>query len=74
MADTVQQQLGQRVRDLRLRAGLTQEGLSDRSGLHVTYIAGIETGRRNPSLMSIVAVANGLGLAASELLRGVSDA
>jgi transcriptional regulator with XRE-family HTH domain len=62
-------QFGEAVRALRHEAGLTQEQLADRSGLHVTYIAGIETGRRNPSLKSIVAFADGLGVAASELLR-----
>lgn len=57
------------MRELRREAGLTQEQLADRSGLHVTYIAGIETGRRNPSLRSILSLAEGLGVAAFELVR-----
>jgi transcriptional regulator with XRE-family HTH domain len=71
MGQSAQEQLGERVRELRRAAGLTQEALADRCGLHVTYIAGIESGRRNPSLNSITALARGLAVSASKLLEGV---
>ncbi|MDQ2986906.1 MAG: helix-turn-helix domain-containing protein [Armatimonadota bacterium] len=74
MARDARQRFGDAVRALRREAGLTQEQLADKTGLHVTYIAGIETGRRNPSLRSILALADGLGVAASELLRRMEGA
>ena len=69
MKRDVERRFGDAVREIRREAGLTQEQLADRSGLHVTYIAGIETGRRNPSVRSIVALAEGLGVDAWHLLE-----
>lgn len=69
VARDARQQFGDAVRAFRREAGLTQEQLADKTGLHVTYIAGIETGRRNPSLKTILSLAEGLGVSASELLR-----
>ena len=55
------------VRRLRLRAGLTQEGLAERSGVSVRTIRGIETGnRRNPQLASVVQLADALELSAGD--------
>lgn len=58
---------GAQVRDLRRTAGLTQETVSEHSGLHVTYIAGIEAGKRNPTYLSIMALALGLGVTPESL-------
>ncbi|WP_328999016.1 helix-turn-helix domain-containing protein [Kribbella sp. NBC_00709] len=56
------------VRQFRLRAGLTQEALSDRSGVSVSTIRGMETGtRRNPQLASVRRLATALDLQPSEL-------
>ncbi len=51
---------GQAVRRLRSAAGMTQEDLAERSGLHRTYIVGVETGERNLSLDAIHKLARGL--------------
>ena len=59
--------LASKVKALRRQRGLTQEQVADRSGLHVTYIAGIEGGRRNPSYISLLALAKGLQAEPSEL-------
>jgi transcriptional regulator with XRE-family HTH domain len=53
-----------RVGELR---GLTQEPSVALSGLHRTYIWGIEQGRRNPSLINIVRIAEALGLKVGDL-------
>ena len=58
---------GRRVRQLRLAHGNTQEEVAHRAGIHVTYLSGIERGVRNPSLTSIRALADGLGVPVSEL-------
>lgn len=51
---------GQRVKALRLQAGLSQEAFSDKCGLDRTYISGIERGVRNPTLEVIGVIADGL--------------
>lgn len=51
--------LGQRVRTLRMQAGLSQESFAEKCGLDRTYISGIERGTRNPTLevLYILAIA-----------------
>jgi DNA-binding XRE family transcriptional regulator len=61
--------LGFAVRELRTRSGLSQEQLGHRSGLHPTYISGIERGARNPSWRSIARLCDALGVRVSELAR-----
>ena len=53
---------GGRVRDLRIAQGISQEVLAQKSGLHRTYIGGIERGERNISLVNIEKIAKALNL------------
>jgi transcriptional regulator with XRE-family HTH domain len=66
---TTEKQFGERVRELRLAKGLSQEKLAFKSGVHRTYLGGIERGERNPSLKNIAAIAEALGVTLSELFR-----
>ncbi|SDC24189.1 helix-turn-helix domain-containing protein [Actinokineospora iranica] len=60
-------QFGAMVRGLRLRAGLTQEDLADRSGLGVRTVRGLETGERaDPRVATVRRLADALGLAGDE--------
>lgn len=59
------QKLGKRLHQLRLDAGLTQEKLSIATGLSQTYISGIETGKRNPSIKTLDKIAKALGVSLS---------
>ncbi|MBI2918248.1 MAG: helix-turn-helix transcriptional regulator [Chloroflexi bacterium] len=47
--------------------GLSQEEVAHRAGIHVTYLSGIERGRRNPSLRNIRRIAVALGVPVREL-------
>lgn len=58
---------GQRVKTLRLQAGLSQEAFADKCGLDRTYISGIERGVRNPTLEVIGVIADGLGIELKDL-------
>lgn len=60
--------VGQRVAELREAAGLTQQGLADASGMDPANLRPIEAGRRNVTLRTLVALANGLGCSLEELL------
>ena len=57
----------QRVRVLREEQGISQEKLAERAGLHRTYIGMVERLERNPSLICIYKIANGLGIDVNEL-------
>jgi len=61
--------LGQAIRDYRARRRRSQEDLAYRSGLHRTYLGGIERGERNPSFTNILKVAEALDVPASDLLQ-----
>lgn len=60
---------GRAIRRTRGRAGMSQEELAHRSGLHRTYLGGIERGERNPSLANILRIARALEIGPAELMR-----
>ncbi len=51
---------GQRVREARLAAGLTQEALAEATGLHPTFISNVERGYRVPTVATLLRLADGL--------------
>ena len=61
-------QLGLRIRELRVKAGLTQEQLAERADLHPTYLGGIERGERNPSLKNLDKLAGALQIPLKSLV------
>ena len=58
----------QRVRDLRLKNGWTQEELARRADLHRTYIGSIERYERNVSLLNVERIAVALKVDVKDLL------
>jgi transcriptional regulator with XRE-family HTH domain len=64
----VLKQLGQRIRNLRLKAGLSQEKLSFACNLDRTYIGSVERGERNISLINLTKISSALGIQTYELL------
>jgi transcriptional regulator with XRE-family HTH domain len=64
-------EFGQEVRRRREAAGLTLEGLAERSSLTPNYIGGIEMGRRDPSLSTVLSLAQGLRLSPADLMGGL---
>jgi transcriptional regulator with XRE-family HTH domain len=61
--------VGRNVRQLRQAKGLTQEQLAFEAGLDLTYVGGIERGRRNPSLLVMARLAAALDANISDLVR-----
>lgn len=66
MADILRR-FGEKVREHRLRQGLTQEELAERCGLHWTYVGGLERGEKNPTLRTISKLSAGLGVGLRDL-------
>ena len=58
---------GQRVRDLRIRAGLKQDEFAEKCGFARSYMARIETGGANCSLDAIAVLATALRVPVREL-------
>lgn len=63
--------LGRAVRKRRLKLGLSQERLGEAADLHRTYIADVERGARNLSLLSILKISQALRTTPSRLLEGI---
>ena len=61
--------LGSTIRDLRLKAGLSQEAFADEVGIDRSYLGGIERGEHNLALMNLLKVASALNLSAHHLLQ-----
>lgn len=64
----IRKKFGERVRELREGRGWSQEDLAEVSGLHRTYVSGIERGTRNPTLLIIQRLANAFESRPAELL------
>ena len=52
--------VGTRIRDLRDAKGWSQERLAEAAYVDRSYLAGIERGLRNPSIRSLLKIANAL--------------
>lgn len=61
--------LGHAVAAIRDQRGLTQAEVSKKTGLHVTYISGIENGSRNPSWTVLTQISQALRIKLSELVK-----
>jgi transcriptional regulator with XRE-family HTH domain len=57
------------LKKLREARELSQERLSELSGLNRNYVSDVERGRRNPCLFNIIKVAEALNVSPSELFR-----
>lgn len=62
--------IGRRVREFRMKMNLSQADLAERTELSVTYICLIETAKKQPSLESLVRIADVLGVTVNTLLNG----
>lgn len=60
--------LGQRLRELRVAAGLTQAELARRTGIHRPNIARVEAGRHTPSLETLARLASAIGVPTTHVL------
>lgn len=61
--------VGLNVLRLRRELGISQEELSFRSGFGRAYLSGLETGKRNPTVVSLWEIADALEAKPVDLLR-----
>lgn len=62
-------QFGRRVREERLRQGLSQEKLAAKAGVHRTYIGMIERAEKNITLTNMEKIAKALGKKVGDLIN-----
>lgn len=60
---------GRVVRELRLKAGLSQIQLAEKADLNFNFIGNIERGEKMASIETAVRLGRGPGLSGAELLR-----
>ena len=63
----LRQRFGERIRALRLDAGISQEAFADKCGYARSYMSRIERGLANPSLDAVEVLAVALKVEAKEL-------
>ena len=62
--------IGLRIKQLRAHANLTQDRLAYSIDLSRSYLAEIETGKRNVSMVNVERICNGLGVSLEEFFSG----
>ena len=65
----ITEKIGLRIKELRTTLGLSQEKLALKAEIDRTYLAGVEQGKRNPSIRSLEKIINALGVNFSEFFK-----
>jgi transcriptional regulator with XRE-family HTH domain len=65
--------LSEVLRDYRKSAGLSQEELGYRSGLHRTYISQLERGLKSPTLDALESLSAALGTSPHIIIRAAEE-
>jgi transcriptional regulator with XRE-family HTH domain len=66
---SIYEKLGNKVKQLRKKAGLSQEELAERAKIDLTTVNEIENGTRNPSLKTIHKISLGLKFFLKEIFE-----
>ncbi len=61
--------VGRNAARLRKAAGLTQEQLAERCGLSQQYLSRLESGKRNPTIVTLYELATALGVSQVDLVK-----
>lgn len=64
-------ELGKKIKQLRMKKGLSQEKFALEIGMDRTYFASVEAGKRNISICNIKKIADGFEISLSELFEGL---
>lgn len=67
----IQSQFGRNIERLRIDGGFSRAALASRSGMSSRYVARLEKGGGRPTLKTIEAVAEALGVEPRQLLKDI---
>lgn len=65
----IQQALGERIKSIRTKKGLSQQKLAELSDLSYKYIGEVERAQQNPTILTLHKIATGLEVSLSELIH-----
>ena len=69
----ITKKLGNRIKELRIKTGLSQEKFALKIEMDRTYFASVEAGKRNISIINIKKISEGLGISLSKLFEGMEE-
>lgn len=67
----IKSKIGKRIRETREKVEMSQKDLAYSVDLDRSYIASVESGQRNISIVNLEKIANTLGVSLSELFKGI---
>lgn len=67
----ITEKVGARIRELRCLQGISQEKLALKAEIDRTYLAGIELGKRNPTIKSLGKIIEALGVTFSKFFENM---
>ncbi len=70
-AMAVQHRVSINIQKIRRKKSLSQEEVAHLAGVHQTYLSGVETAKRNPSIVVLERIANALGVDVSEFFKPI---
>lgn len=65
----ITEKIGLRIKELRTSLGLSQEKLALKAEIDRTYLAGVEQGKRNPSIKSLEKIIDALDVNFCEFFK-----
>ena len=65
--------IGKNVKRCRVKAGLTQEALAEKSGLSLDYIGKIEVNINKPGLKALLKISKALNISPAEFFKNADD-
>lgn len=66
---SVQSRVSGNIQRIRREKDLSQEEVAHRADIHQTYLSGVDTGKRNPSILVVERIAKALGVDVSEIFK-----
>lgn len=67
----IKSKVGKRIREIRVAVNMSQKDLAYSADLDRSYIASVENGQRNISIVNLDKIATSLGVSLSELFKGI---
>ena len=71
MAEDIRIRIGRRLKGLRKRRGWTQVQMAERLGLDRSYLADVERGKRNISIVNLEVITKGFEVSLSQMLSKI---
>lgn len=67
----ITEKVGARIKEIRAEQGIRQEKLALKADIDRTYLAGVEQGKRNPSIKSLEKIIVALGITFHDFFEGM---